>query len=97
MAFSQRLNLDCIVQRHPDVIAAEADQDLVMVSISSSFYYGVTNVARTIWQAIEHPKKVSDLVDDLSAIYDVDRAICEEQTLSFLEELLTEHLLQVRK
>ena len=96
MTFPQKLNLDCIVQRDPDVIAAEADQDLVMVSIANGFYYGVSDVAREIWEAIEHPKKISDLIDDLAATYNVDRSSCEEQTLSFLEDLLTERLLQVR-
>jgi hypothetical protein len=67
-----------------------------MVSISSGSYYAVSEVAREIWEAIEHPKKVSDLIDELSATYNVDRSSCEEQTLSFLEGLLTENLLQVQ-
>ena len=96
MTLPQALNLDCIVQRDPDVIAAEADQDLVMVSIANGFYYGVSDVAREIWEAIERPKKISDLIDDLTKTYNVDRSSCEEQTLSFLEDLLTEGLLQVR-
>jgi Coenzyme PQQ synthesis protein D (PqqD) len=96
MTFPQRLSTDCVVQRGPDVIAAEVDQDLVMVSITNGFYYGVSDVGREIWEAIEHPKKISDLVDDLTATYNIDRSSCEEQTLSFLEDLLTEQLLQVR-
>jgi len=90
------LNLDCIVQRDPDVIAAEADQDLVMVSIANGFYYGVSDVAREIWEAIERPKKISDLIDDLASTYNIDRYTCEEETLSFLEHLLSEQLLQVK-
>ena len=96
MTSPRKLKLDCIVQRDPDVIAAEADQDLVMVSIANGAYYGVSDVAREIWEAIEHPKKISDLIDDLAATYNVDRSSCEEQTLSFLEDLLTERLLQVK-
>jgi hypothetical protein len=96
MTLPQRLNLDNIVQRCPDVIAAEADQELVMVSIANGYYYGVSDVARQIWETLEHPKKISELIDELIATHDVDRSSCEEQTLSFLEELLTEHLLQVR-
>ena len=96
MAFPQTLKMDSIVQRDPDVIAAVADQDIVMVSITNGAYYGVSDVAREIWEAIEHPKKISDLIDDLTASYNVDRSSCEEQTLSFLESLLTERLLQVK-
>jgi hypothetical protein len=90
------LTLDCIVQRDPEIIAAEADQDLVMVSIANGSYYGVSEVARAIWEAIEQPRKVSDLVDDLSSAYNVDRSKCEEETLSFLRDLLSERLLQVK-
>src|SRR5262249_32977015 len=96
MTSAQKLNLDCVVQREHDVIAAEVENDLVMVSVANACYYGVSNVAREIWEAIARPRKVSDLVDDLTATYNVERSLCEEQTLSFLENLLREHLLQVK-
>ena len=95
MTLTQALDLDCIVQQDPDIIAAEADQDIVMVSIEKGFYYGVSGAAREIWDAIEQPKKVSDLINDLGKIYSVDRAVCEQQTLSFLESLLAERLLRI--
>jgi hypothetical protein len=95
MTFPQMLNLDCVVQRDPDVMAAEADQELVMVSIANGFYYAVSDVARQIWEAIEHPKKISDLIDDLATAYNVDRSMCKEETLSFLEDLRAEGLLKV--
>jgi len=95
MTFPQMLNLNCVVHRDPDVIAAEADRDLVMVSIANGLYYGVSDVAREIWEAIERPKKVSDLVDDLAGTFNIDRTTCEQETLSFLEDLRTEGLLKV--
>jgi hypothetical protein len=90
------LTLSSIIQRVPEIIAAEADQDLVMVSIASGHYYGVTDVARHIWDAIERPQRVSDVINDLRASYKVSASICEEQTLFFLEALLEEGLLQVK-
>ena len=92
----QKLNLHNVVQRDPDVIAAEAGEDVVMVSIEKGQYYGVSGIAREIWQAIERPRMVSDLISDLVVNYNVDRAACERETLLFLEDLLAEHLLQVR-
>ena len=90
------LTLNSIVQRDPEVIAAEADQDLVMVSIATGYYYGISNVAREIWDAIERPKRVSDLVYDLTSSYHIDPPTCEDQTLSFLKALLDEGLVQVK-
>jgi hypothetical protein len=82
------LKSNSIVQRDPEVIAAEADRDLVMVRVATGHYYGVSDVAR--------PTRVSDLVNDLVADYQIDSISCEQQTLSFLEALLDEGLLQVK-
>ena len=90
------LNLNSIVQRASDVIAAESGHDLVMVSVTKGLYYGISDVARGIWEAIEHPKKISDLIDDLTASYRIDRDTCALETISFLESLRAEDLLQVR-
>ena len=90
------LTLNSIIQRDPEVISAEADQDLIMVSVPTGHYYGVTDVAREIWDAIEHPKRVSDLVDGLTATFDIDPSSCKDQTLSFLEALFDEGLLLVK-
>jgi hypothetical protein len=90
------LTLNSIIQRDPEVIAAEAEEDLIMVSITTGYYYGISNVAREIWDAIERPKRVSDLVHDLTASYHIDQPSCEDQTLSFLKALLDEGLVQVK-
>ena len=90
------LSLDCIVQRNPSIFATEANRDLVMVSIPAGFYYSLSDVGREIWQAIERPKKISVLIDDLATTYRIDRPSCTEQTLSFLDELLAQGLLEVR-
>jgi Coenzyme PQQ synthesis protein D (PqqD) len=95
MTFPQILNLNCVVQRDPDVIAAEADRDLVMVSIANGLYYGVSDVAREIWETIEQPRTISDLIDDLAGTYNIDRSTCEQETLSYLEDLRSEGLLKV--
>jgi|SRR6516164_5797817 hypothetical protein len=91
-----KLNLHSVIQCDPEIIAAEAGKDVVMVSIENGQYYGVSQVAKEIWQAIQQPTTVSDLISDLMANYDVDRRLCERETLAFLEQLLAEGLLQVR-
>jgi hypothetical protein len=90
------LTLNSVVQRNPDVVAADAGDDLIMVSIATGYYYGVSDVAQEIWTAIEHPKRVSELIDQLTETYQIDASSCEEQTLSFLEALQAESLLQVQ-
>ncbi len=91
-----QLTPEHIVQRVPDQIAAAVDDDIVMVNVETGYYYAVSDVAREIWEAIERPTRISDLIDDLMAEHDVERSTCAEQTLTYLESLLAERLLQVR-
>jgi hypothetical protein len=90
------LTTNSIVQRDQEVVAADAEEDLIMVSITTGSYYGLSEVARDIWDSIEEPKRVSDLVDYLTTNYDIDTVSCEEQTISFLRALLEEGLLDVK-
>jgi hypothetical protein len=90
------LTLDSIVQRDADVIAAEAGRDIVMISISNGLYYGVSDIAREIWDVVGDPIRVSDIIDKLISSYDINRSSCEEQTLSFLRDLISEGLLRIR-
>jgi hypothetical protein len=90
------LKLDSVIRRQPEVNAADSDQDIIMVSLATGHYYGLSDVARKIWEAIEYPKRVSDLLCDLTASYEIDGSSCEEQTLFFLEALHQEGLLEVK-
>jgi hypothetical protein len=89
------LSLQSVIQREPGIVAAEAGEDVVMVSIENGQYYGVSQVARAIWEAIERPITVSDLINYLIMYYNVDSLTCEKDTLAFLEQLAAERLLQV--
>ena len=90
------LTSNSIVQREPEIITAQADPDLMMVSVATGHYYALSDVGRHIWEAIERPTRISDLIADLTTTYKVDLNSCEEQTLSFLGSLLDEGLLQVK-
>src|SRR3974390_1466736 len=91
----EELDLNSIVQRDLSVISAVAGDDIVMVDIERGEYYGLSKVAREIWTAIEVPKRISDLIEDLVANYDIEPSSCEKDTVSFLEELLAERLVRV--
>lgn len=90
-----KLTVDDVVERVADQIAAEVDDDLVMVNVETGYYYAVSDVAREIWDAIERPRRISDLIDELTASHEVERAVCEDETLSFLQNLLAERLVRV--
>ena len=44
-----------VVVRDPDMIAAEMDGDLVMMSIERGEYFGVGGVGPRLWELLEAP------------------------------------------
>ena len=93
---SYSFDLHTVVQRDPEIIGAEAGEDIVMVSIANGKYYAVADVAKEIWRSVQQPISVSALIDRLMEKYKVDREECERDTLRFLNQLLSERLLVMR-
>ncbi len=72
-------------RRRPDVISADMDGEVVMMDIMSGKYYNLGRTGGEIWSLLEEAKTLEELVDELTAKYDVDRSVCSEQVESFLK------------
>jgi hypothetical protein len=89
------ISIEDIVSWADDIIASDIDDEKVMMCIEKGKYYKLDPVGRSIWDMIEKPVKVSDVINALIEKYDVDRETCEHDVLAFLEELDEGGILQV--
>ena len=83
------------VRQRDDLLAQSLDEDIVMANIESGKYYGLAATGKRIWELLAQPRSVADLCARLLAEFDVSRAACEQETLTFLNELQREGLIQV--
>ena len=95
MPETKSLDLNTVVVRQQDLVFSEIDNDLVIMSIANSKYYGAESVGRRIWTLIEHPIKVADVCAVLVDEFEVDNAVCERDALAFLGQLMDEKLLKI--
>ena len=77
-----------LLVRDPDLIAADMDGDLVMLSIERGEYFGVGGVGTRVWELLEQPVSVEGLTAAICAEYEVDEATCRADMLRFAQELL---------
>lgn len=89
------VDLNSLVRQGGDLICANLDGELVMMSIEKGNYYGLEGIGRRIWQLIEMPTKVSALCGALQEEFDVEKSDCEADTLEFLNELAEQGLIEV--
>lgn len=86
---------DRVVQAKGNLVS-DMNGEKVMMSIGSGKYYNLGHIGGRIWELIETHISVEQLVVSLVAEYDIERALCEVQTMSFLEQMSREGLIEIR-
>ena len=67
--------------------SAEVDGENVILDLEDGVYYGLNAVGTQVWNRIQDPTTVGEIVDDLTAEYDVDYERCFDDVVSLLEDL----------
>jgi hypothetical protein len=91
----QVIGPDTIISRIVEVVAAEMDGEIVMISIENGKYYGMDSIASRIWELIEVPKSVAEVVRILGEEYEVEQQQCQADIFGFFDCLHKEGLIKV--
>lgn len=89
------ITLETTVQRSQELLASSIGDEVVMMSIENSAYYGLDPVGSKIWEMIAEPVRVSQLCDQLMERFEVSAEQCQADVLKFLNEMHDEGMLQV--
>ena len=91
----KEITTETVISQIEEIVDSDIDGETVMMSIENGEYYGLDDIGSRIWELIEHPVKVSDLIDTLLERFDVDRETCKIDVLKFLNELNEDRILEV--
>lgn len=82
---------DRIVQRKGNIVS-DMGGEKVMLSVHNGKYYNLGEIGGRIWELMEHPTCVTDIVTSLMSEYEVSHDECEQHVVSFIEMLSKENL-----
>ena len=88
------LTLEQKVTRHPDMLSAEIGGEAVMMSIEKGAYFGLNPIATRIWDLIEQPCTVADLIKTISEEYEVTNEQCTADVQEFVADMIKRGLAQ---
>jgi len=94
-AKGREIRPDAILRRKQDQLSSEIDGEVVMLSIENSEYYGMDKVGSHIWQLIEKPISLKQLIGILLDEYEVAEEQCTEDTVKFIEQLMEKELVEI--
>ena len=89
------IDKNTIVEKREDIVTADLDGNVVMMSVENGKYYGMDEIATAIWKNIEQPICVEQLVHILMDEFDVSEEQCQKDVITFLTKLYNEILIKV--
>ena len=80
----------------PDVTSAELGGEAVLLNLRSGHYYGVNELGARIWQMVQKPRSIDEIIKILAHDYDVDEEVLIRDVLAFLEQLKENDLVKAQ-
>lgn len=90
------LNLNSIIEQKEDVDVTELNGEKVMMDLDRGKYFMLNETGSTIWDAIDKKRSVSEIVDFILENHDVERELCKNKVLEYLELLRHEELIYLK-
>lgn len=89
------ISIKTTIKQNPELVSTDVDGEKVMMNIENGEYFGLDSVGSRIWELIENPIRVEELVNLLIEEFEVSKEQCKSDTLEFLNELLEKKLLLI--
>lgn len=88
------LSLEQKITRHPDMLSAEIGGEAVMMSIEKGAYFGLNPIATRIWDLIDQPRSIAELIETITAEYEVSGQQCAADVQEFVADMIKRGLAQ---
>lgn len=80
------MNTSTTISRHPQVAAARVgENERVLLSVTSATYFGLNELGARIWDQLEQPQSVAEIVASLEDHVAVDRPRLESDVMEFVK------------
>lgn len=86
-----------LVVQSEGYLVSEMNGEKVMLSIENGKYYNLGHIGGRVWELIESPTSIQDVVDRLVTEYVIEPEDCKRQVRQFLGQLQAEGLVQAGK
>jgi hypothetical protein len=93
---AELLSKDSTVVVAKDQLTAELEGEAVILSLTSSSYYGLNSVGARIWSLLSEPRRVGEIRDTICREYKVEPDHCERDLFDLLGKMAEQKLIEVR-
>ena len=80
-----------------DVVSCDLDGEAAILNLKDGVYYGLDPVGAKIWNLIQKPRVLKEVIEIICDEYDVDKDRCKDDIFELVEELLENGLVKVNE
>ena len=80
-----------------DVVSCDLDGEAAILNLKDGVYYGLDPVGAKIWNLIQKPRVLKEVIEIICDEYDVDKDRCKNDIFELIEELLDNGLVKVNE
>jgi hypothetical protein len=84
-----------IISRSPNVLTAEVDGEILMMSIERGGYFSLNDVGSDIWRRLDSPCSFAELIDQLAADYQASQATIAADVRAWLGRMVAEDIVRL--
>ena len=81
------------LSRNPEICAAELDGEMCLFNPENAEYLNLNGTGSSIWNLLDAPTELEELICNLQARYAVDPETCRHETEVFVAEALKRGML----
>ncbi len=89
-------SLDSKIVIAKDVVSCDLQGETAILDMKNGVYYGLDEVGTSIWNLIQKPIKVENILKELLRTYDVGREECQRDLYDLLNEMDENGLLEIK-
>ena len=80
-----------------EVVSCDLDGEAAILNLKDGVYYGLDPVGAKIWNLIQKPRVLKEVIEIICDEYDVDTDRCKNDIFELIEELLDNGLVKVNE
>jgi hypothetical protein len=90
------IDFDTQIIRAEGFTTAPVQNELMMLNVEQGAYYSLDPIAAEIWNMLESPTSVNQIIKQLLLRYEVTLERCQEDVLAFLGEMHSNGMIQLK-
>jgi hypothetical protein len=91
-----KLSPNSTIEVAKDVVSCDLVDEAAILNLKTGIYYGLDPIGARIWNLIQKPRQLNEILETLLNEYEVEKNRCQEDLIELLEQLAEKELVTIK-